>query len=92
MLFHESLSKPNTSKAPPAFYRLRDVTRVSAFSRSTVYRRISEGRFPTPVQSWVHSVPAPPETCSGFGSRGDSPDAVWRISPARKNERICCKF
>ncbi|RYH32416.1 MAG: AlpA family phage regulatory protein [Alcaligenaceae bacterium] len=36
-------------KVPPAFYRLRDVTRISALSRSTVYRRISEGRFPAPV-------------------------------------------
>jgi prophage regulatory protein len=36
-------------KAPPAFYRLRDVMRISALSRSTIYRRISEGRFPRPV-------------------------------------------
>lgn len=49
MPFHQSLPKPNISKAPPAFYRLRDVTRISALSRSTVYRRISEGRFPAPV-------------------------------------------
>lgn len=49
MLFHQPLPKLNTSKAPPAFYRLRDVTRISALSRSTVYRRISEGRFPAPV-------------------------------------------
>lgn len=48
MLFHQSLPKPDTSKAPPAFYRLRNVTRTSALSRSTAYRRISEGRFPPP--------------------------------------------
>lgn len=50
MLFHQALPKPNLSKAPPAFYRLRDVLRISALSRSTVYRRISEGRFPAPVR------------------------------------------
>ena len=43
---HQSLPKPYTSKAPPAFYRLYDVMRISALSRSTVYRRISEDRFP----------------------------------------------
>lgn len=50
MLFHQSLPKPNLSKAPPAFYRLRDVMRISALSRSTVYRRIADGRFPAPVR------------------------------------------
>ena len=49
MLFHQSLPKPNTSKAPPAFYRLRDVMRITALSRSTIYRRVAEGRFPAPV-------------------------------------------
>jgi predicted DNA-binding transcriptional regulator AlpA len=38
----------NPSPAP-AFYRLRDVMRITALSRSTIYRRISEGRFPAPV-------------------------------------------
>lgn len=33
----------------PAFYRLRDVMRITALSRSTIYRRIAEGRFPAPV-------------------------------------------
>ena len=46
MLIHQSLPKPNMSKAPPAFYRLRDVLRITALSRSTIYRRIAEGRFP----------------------------------------------
>lgn len=49
MLFHRPLPKPNSSKAPPAFYRLHDVVRITALSRSTLYRRISEGRFPAPV-------------------------------------------
>jgi len=39
----------STPKAAPAFYRLRDVMRISALSRSTIYRRIAEGRFPSPV-------------------------------------------
>jgi prophage regulatory protein len=33
----------------PAFYRLRDVLNITALSRSTIYRRIAEGRFPAPV-------------------------------------------
>ena len=49
MHFHQSLPKPSTSKAPPAFYRLRDVMRICALSRSTIYRRVSEGRFPAPI-------------------------------------------
>lgn len=34
----------------PAFYRLRDVMRITALSRSTIYRRVAEGRFPAPVR------------------------------------------
>lgn len=49
MLFHRTLPNLSLSKAPPAFYRLRDVMRIAALSRSTIYRRISEGRFPAPV-------------------------------------------
>jgi prophage regulatory protein len=33
----------------PAFYRLRDVMRITALSRSTIYRRVAEGRFPAPI-------------------------------------------
>lgn len=50
MLFHQTLPKPNVSNAPPAFYRLHDVMRICALSRSTIYRRIAEGRFPAPVR------------------------------------------
>lgn len=49
MLFPRSLPKHSSSSALPAFYRLNDVTRITALSRSTVYRRIAEGRFPEPV-------------------------------------------
>ena len=38
-----------STDAVPAFYRLRDVMRITALSRSTVYRRVAEGRFPAPV-------------------------------------------
>jgi prophage regulatory protein len=33
----------------PAFYRIRDVLRITALSRPTLYRRIAAGRFPAPV-------------------------------------------
>ena len=49
MLFSRSLPNSSPTNATPAFYRLNDVTRITALSRSTVYRRIAEGRFPQPV-------------------------------------------
>jgi prophage regulatory protein len=42
-------AKPS-STAVPAFYRLRDVTRICALSRSTIYRRIAEGTFPAQIR------------------------------------------
>jgi prophage regulatory protein len=39
----------NVPAHAPAFYRLRDVVNITALSRSTIYRRIAEGRFPAPV-------------------------------------------
>ena len=35
--------------ATPAFFRIRDVLRMTALSRPTLYRRIAAGRFPAPV-------------------------------------------
>lgn len=33
----------------PAFYRIRDVLRITALTRPTLYRRMAAGRFPLPV-------------------------------------------
>lgn len=33
--------------AEPAFYRLSDVIRITALSRSSIYRRVAAGEFPT---------------------------------------------
>ncbi|WP_369326154.1 helix-turn-helix transcriptional regulator [Alcaligenes nematophilus] len=33
----------------PLFYRMRDVLRMTALSRSSLYRRIAAGTFPAPV-------------------------------------------
>ncbi|MDD5323826.1 MAG: AlpA family phage regulatory protein [Polaromonas sp.] len=49
MIFPPPPPPPVTSKAQPAYYRLRDVVRITALSRSTIYRRIAEGRFPAPI-------------------------------------------
>lgn len=39
-----------TSQNPePAFYRLSDVIRITALSRSSIYRRIAAGEFPPQV-------------------------------------------
>lgn len=39
-----------SERAPaPAFFRIRDVLRITALSRPTLYRRIAARRFPAPV-------------------------------------------
>jgi prophage regulatory protein len=35
--------------AAPAFLRIRDVLRITALSRPTIYRRIAAHRFPPPI-------------------------------------------
>lgn len=37
------------SQPEPAFYRMADVLRITALSRSSLYRRIAAGDFPAPV-------------------------------------------
>jgi len=34
--------------AVPAYFRIKDVLRITALSRPTIYRRIAAGRFPAP--------------------------------------------
>lgn len=46
--------RPSSSGIPyglsaPMFYRMRDVLRMTALSRSSLYRRIADGNFPRPV-------------------------------------------
>lgn len=48
MIFPPPPAAPK-SKAQPAYYRLPDVERITSLSRSTIYRRIAEGRFPAQV-------------------------------------------
>lgn len=44
----------------PAYFRLRDVLRLTSLTRPTLYRRIAAGRFPPPVHlggrvcGWSH--------------------------------------
>jgi prophage regulatory protein len=70
----ESLAAPAPPPAPPptadivhvlatpAFFRMRDVLRITALSRPTLYRRIAAGRFPAPVHlggracAWSHGA------------------------------------
>ena len=46
----------------PVFFRVRDVLRITALSRPTLYRRIAAGRFPAPVHlggracAWSHNA------------------------------------
>lgn len=78
MHFQRSLPKTNPSKAPPAFYRLRDVIRITALSRSTVYRRISEGRFPAPVHLGGRASAWPSEALQAWIN---DPDAYRAATP-----------
>lgn len=42
-------SSSGTGNGRPMFYRMREVLRMTALSRSTLYRRIADGTFPAPV-------------------------------------------
>lgn len=42
--------------APHQIYRIREVTRITGLSRSTVYAYIAEGNFPRPLRLGVRAV------------------------------------
>lgn len=46
---HKQDTTAFSSNHEPAFYRLADVIRVTALSRSSIYRRIAAGEFPPQV-------------------------------------------
>ena len=46
---HAQTSPAASPNPEPAFYRLADVIRITALSRSSIYRRIAAGEFPPPV-------------------------------------------
>ena len=49
-MFHSQEWAGMSSVSPaPAFFRIRDVLRITALSRPTLYRRIAARRFPPPV-------------------------------------------
>ena len=80
MLFHQPLPKPPTPKATPAFYRLRDVMRIAALSRSTIYRRIAEGRFPSPVHLGGRASAWPSAALQAWI---DNPEGYRTVNPQR---------
>jgi predicted DNA-binding transcriptional regulator AlpA len=47
--WHESPGGGVSAHVVPAFFRLRDVLRITSLSRPTLYRRIASHRFPAPV-------------------------------------------
>lgn len=79
MQFPRSLPKPSPSTALPAFYRLNDVTRITSLSRSTVYRRIAEGRFPEPVHLGGRASAWPSAALQAWI---DDPQGYRRAKPA----------
>ena len=47
--FGLSKDAPFVPGVAPAFLRMADVTRLTALSRATLYRRMAQGKFPAPV-------------------------------------------
>jgi len=89
---HEATTEPGS--AAPAYYRIRDVLRITALSRPTLYRRIAARRFPAPVhlggrtcgwrttalQAWI----ADPD---GYRAPPDSEPAICR-GPGRPRKYL----
>lgn len=48
-MLHTEDTTASSPSAEPAFYRLADVIRITALSRSSIYRRIAAGEFPPQV-------------------------------------------
>lgn len=87
------------SNAEPAFYRLADVIRITALSRSSIYRRIAAGEFPPQVslggratgwrrealQSWVGDPSGfrPLDTCEVRHSAAGARVRHVAATPAR---------
>jgi prophage regulatory protein len=45
-----------TEATPPAILRLPEVMRLTGLGRSTIYRLLAAGQFPSPVQLSVRAV------------------------------------
>jgi prophage regulatory protein len=45
-----------TDATPPAILRLPEVMRLTGLGRSTIYRLLAAGQFPSPVQLSVRAV------------------------------------
>lgn len=43
-------------RAPHQIYRIREVTKITALSRSTIYAYIAAGKFPKPLRLGVRAV------------------------------------
>lgn len=48
-MLHANDTANASQSVEPAFYRLSDVIRITALSRSSIYRRIAVGEFPAQV-------------------------------------------
>src|ERR1700732_2009489 len=74
----------SSASPAPAFFRIRDVVRITALSRPTLYRRIAARRFPPPVhlggracgwcsaalQTWIND---PEGYCAPAGANAIAP-------------------
>lgn len=77
----------------PSFYRLSDVTRITALSRSSIYRRIAAGTFPAQVSLGGSAKGWRRETLQAWindptGFRPLAPCQVQRTSSGAKVRRV----
>ncbi|WP_200803429.1 AlpA family phage regulatory protein [Pseudacidovorax sp. RU35E] len=85
---HSISSSP---EAEPAFLRLSDVIRITALSRSTIYRRIAAGEFPAQVSLRTcdrlapRSTPDLAERSNRFLSPRDMRDTARRFRGRRSD-------
>lgn len=83
-------SKCSNEKPPlPAFLRIRDVVRITALSRPTLYRRIADHRFPPPVHLGGRACGWPSEAVQTWISdpEGYRVPLGPEVSPPRKRGR-----
>lgn len=78
---HTKDTATTSQDVEPAFYRLGDVIRITALSRSSIYRRIAAGQFP-------------PQVSLGGSAKGWRREALhaWVCDPTGFRPLTTCKI
>jgi predicted DNA-binding transcriptional regulator AlpA len=76
-----------TDVPAPAFFRMREVQRITGLSRPTLYRRIAASRFPPPVHLGGRACGWPCAALNAWIADPDgyrSPQAAPEMQPRRR--------